>query len=523
MSQHDQLSHFLDVSSEVDTASLFSNVLLVEDEPAHALLLTRALKGFVGEVEHVTSAELALRALENSLPELMLCDLNLPDASGIDLLKAVREVRPGLPIIVMTASSNLEDAISAMREGAWDYMVKQFSEDLQGTVELVVRRTAERKLQQMRETQVRGERDAFWAAVHTAQNGLAIVSPQGMVVFANDTFGRFCSRLGPQVGETSHLNLVDLVAAHDFTVARDLQQKLSAHSKDSYWSTELRIDPAEDAEEQTAVYYEIALTSVKIGGIEGFSIGSSNSVPVLRRFVVWIRDISRRKEQEKFQRDLLATTTHDLKGPLSAILTSAELISDEEDYGEDRAQQLVTRIASCARNSISLIDELLSARRIQDGVMVVKPRWCNLPEVLEDMVLDYQPVAKAKDIDLTYMLVGDIDRVFADKLGLERVLGNLVNNAIKFTLSGGSISLTAEHRAKEARLSVTDTGPGIEASVLPTLFEKYTRLERHQTVQGTGLGLFVAKNIVEAHAGRIEVTSEVGVGTTFTVCLPDES
>ena len=118
-----------DPIAELDTLSLFSHVLLIEDEPAHDRLVTRALKGIVGEVSHAASGEEAIAVLNSSLPELVLCDLHLPDISGVDLLGAMKAIRPGLPVIVMTSSSNLDDAVSAMREGASDYMVKQFSED----------------------------------------------------------------------------------------------------------------------------------------------------------------------------------------------------------------------------------------------------------------------------------------------------------------------------------------------------------------------------------------------------------
>ena len=96
-----------------------------------------------------------------------------------------------------------------------------------------------------------------------------------------------------------------------------------------------------------------------------------------------------------------------------------------------------------------------------------------------------------------------------------------MNNALKFTPSGGKVTLSGERIGSDVRLTVADTGPGIEAKDRHVLFEKYGRLDRDRTVDGTGLGLFVTKNIVDAHNGRIEVKSEVGVGSKFVVSLPD--
>ena len=153
---------------QLDTAALFSNVLMIEDEPSHAKLIARALRGVVGTVHHAPTGEEAFKLLSSTLPELVLCDLRLPDMDGLRILETIRSARPGLPTIVMTSSSDLNDAVTVMRAGAWDYMVKAFDHSFAERVNLVITRCARRKLQQMRELQVRAERDAFAAAVRSS-------------------------------------------------------------------------------------------------------------------------------------------------------------------------------------------------------------------------------------------------------------------------------------------------------------------------------------------------------------------
>ncbi|MFN8392140.1 MAG: ATP-binding protein [Bdellovibrionota bacterium] len=505
----------------IDTQSVFSTVLLVEDEAAHATLIKRAVSPVVGEIEHVTSGKAAISALESSFFELVLCDLHLGDMSGIAVLRAIKDLRPGLPVIVLTSSSNLDDAVSAMREGAWDYTVKQFSPEFADGVKLVIQRTAQRKQQQIREMQLRSERRNFWAAAHAAQDGLAILGAQGAVVFANEAFHDFATQLGNGAEPGDAVNLVDLLAKHDHSVARALGNQLEQKRPDLLWSSEIQISSEQIDGKKTLSYFDLSLSSVKFEELEDLQLPETE-MPDFHRYIFWVRDITRRKEQERFQRDLLSTTSHDLKGPLGAILTSAELLSDESFLRGERGQELVTRIASCARNSINIIDELLSARRIQDGVLIVKPKWYSIGEILEETILDYFPLAKAKSISFTSRPVDEKLMVYADRIGLHRVLGNLVSNAIKFTPSGGSVTLDARRKTNEVEISVTDSGPGIEPKARHMLFERYGRLEKHQEVEGTGLGLFVTKNIVDAHNGRIEVKSEVGVGTTFAVFLPDQ-
>ena len=217
-----------DASGFEDISSLFSEVLLVEDEASHAKLVTRALTGLVGAISHVASGQAAIHALGSSLPELVLCDLHLPDLSGLEILEAIKALRPGLPVIVMTSSSKIDDAVAAMRAGAWDYMVKEFSPDFKERVQLVVQRIAERKLREMREIQVRGERDAFSQAVRAAQDGVAVLEQSGNVVFANEAFYKFVDRAQTKrhEGDEEQLNVLDVLGLQDPAVAEQLREQV---------------------------------------------------------------------------------------------------------------------------------------------------------------------------------------------------------------------------------------------------------------------------------------------------------
>jgi signal transduction histidine kinase len=468
----------------------------------------------------------ALESLQAKYYDLVFCDLNLPDIDGVSLLETIKEIRTDLPVIVMTASDSLDNAVRAMRAGAWDYMVKQFDSEMRGRLELVIQRTAEQKLRQLREYELRAERNAFWASVCTAQDGLAILGAEGLVVFANEAFKSFCGTILPPdktMGEgfPKSTNIIDLITQASPHVGQNMNQQLTEVKSDLLWSSELFVKASANQENDKDRYYELTLTSVKLDGFETKNIPDTE-LGAYRKHVLWVRDITRRKEQERFQRDLLSTTSHDLKGPLGAILTSAELLSDQELYKSIEPEEVVTRIASCARNCITIIDEFLSARRIQDGVMAVRAQWFSVSDLMEDVVLDYLPVAKAKNIALSAKPVSQDLLVYADKIGLMRVFGNLVSNAIKFTQSGGVVVLSSERVQNEVKISVADTGPGIDARERHQLFEKYSRLEKHHSVEGTGLGLYVTKNIIDAHGGKIEIKSEVGVGTTFIISLPDD-
>lgn len=497
---------------QLDTAALFSNVLMIEDEPSHAKLIARALRGVVGTVHHAPTGEEAFKLLSSTLPELVLCDLRLPDMDGLRILETIRSARPGLPTIVMTSSSDLNDAVTVMRAGAWDYMVKAFDHSFAERVNLVITRCARRKLQQMRELQVRAERDAFAAAVRSSPDGMAVVDREGGIVFSNESFLKLYEQLAGRVDEPESRNIVTALSAKNEEAAAQLASVFVNEDADTVLRFELCVAENED---DAPTFYEMMLTSTLIGR------ASESAALDIRRFVIWTRDITDKKAQERFQRDVLSTTSHDLKGPLGAILTSVELLNDENGPAADKAEEMINRIGSCARTCVTLIDELLSARRIQDGVLIVRPTWISVAEVFEDVILDYRSMARDKSIELDTELSEENLDVYADKLGIRRILANLVSNAIKYTPKGGRVLLQAKRGDRTVLITVADNGSGIEPEARPHLFDRYTRLDKHTGVEGTGLGLFVTKSIVDAHSGTIELKSQVGAGTTFIISFPD--
>ena len=492
----------------------FSSVLLIEDEAAHAELITRSLRGLVGEVIHVSRGDEGVKALEERFVDLVFCDLHLPDMTALDILSQVRLARPGLTFVVLTSSNDIDSAMNAMRGGASDFMVKNFSSAFSSRLEFTLGRLAAEEARRLRELELRSERDAFWTAAHSSNDGLAILTSSGQVVFENHSFQLFRKA----ISEESELSdIVQLISGVSPSIAEALDGQLKSESSNVLWRGEISFSVESQGKPVTR-YFELNLSSVAFSGPDSLSF-SSEALQDFKRIILWAKDITSRKDRERMNRDLLATTTHDLKGPLGAIINSVDLIAQMIDVPDEKAAGLLTRISSCARGCINLIDELLSARRIQDGVFVIRPRELELKEEIEDIVLDYLPMAKARGISFGGYVLGD-PKIYADALSLRRVLGNLVSNALKFTPAGGRVELSVEVDDSEVRILCSDTGPGIDPKVQPTLFEKYGRLDRDEQIDGSGLGLFVTKNIVDAHGGKIEIKSSGETGTTFIVSFP---
>jgi len=365
-------------------------------------------------------------------------------------------------------------------------------------------------MREIRETELTAERDAFAAAANSAEDGLAVLGDSGVITFENPSFARFLTTIGATESERDLSAMLRIV---DTRAAEELEAHLRSSVGNAVWTTEVKIDGEHPS------YYSLSASTIALQKSSELPISFAEGT--FKRFVVWVKDITQRKEEERFQRDLLAATSHDLKGPLGAILSSTELLLEGGKFVQERSEELITRIASSTRGCIELIDELLSARRIQDGVLVIKPIRVSAAEILEDIHLDYLPTAKSRKITFSVRPVDPTIKVYADRLGISRVLSNLVSNALKFTPSEGTVELSAQKVQGGSRITIKDSGAGIEPSERPLLFKKYSRLDKHRAVDGTGLGLFVTQNIMAAHNGKIDVQSEVGKGSSFTVTFPD--
>jgi signal transduction histidine kinase len=202
-------------------------------------------------------------------------------------------------------------------------------------------------------------------------------------------------------------------------------------------------------------------------------------------------------------------------------MISTELLGDMVE-GETRPKQkeIVLRIASSAQGAINLIDEFLSARRIQEGNFVLRPAPHDLNELTEEAVGSIGPLALARKMTLHFERDAGDATARVDKMGFVRVLGNLLSNAVKFTPREGKISVVVKSSGEEVHVRVSDTGAGLEPAEAQRIFERFSRLAKHQEISGTGIGLFVVKSIVTAHGGKVEVSSQIGVGTTFDVSFP---
>jgi len=227
------------------------------------------------------------------------------------------------------------------------------------------------------------------------------------------------------------------------------------------------------------------------------------------------------RERKRLATESLSAVTHDIKNPLSVIQSLANLLLDGNagPLSNDQAG-LVRRIHANVRRVLQLSGNLLDVARIEAGRLNVQRSVTDLRDVVEDSLALARSAAEIKGVALHYKPDPTVPKLFVDALQLERVASNLLDNAIKYTPPGGSVTVSTGADRDAALLMVKDDGPGIPTDEITYLFERYRRRAESNHIHGAGLGLFIVKAVVEAHGGTVDLASEVGSGTTVTVRIP---
>ena len=240
--------------------------------------------------------------------------------------------------------------------------------------------------------------------------------------------------------------------------------------------------------------------------------------------LIVLRDITREKAMEKAKIEFVALSAHQLRMPLSAIKWSAKMLSDEE-AGELTKEQkeYLDKIYQSNERMIVLINNLLDVTKIEEGRYIYRPTMESVEKLIELIIKNYKEEIKIKNINLKFKKpVSKIPETRMDIEKINLVIENLLNNALRYTPVNGRVIICLKCDIKEIEFSIKDSGIGIPEDQKKEIFTKFFRAAnaRQTEPEGSGLGLFIAKNIIEAHKGRIWFETEENKGTTFYFTLP---
>ncbi len=233
-------------------------------------------------------------------------------------------------------------------------------------------------------------------------------------------------------------------------------------------------------------------------------------------------DVTQIKEFERLRSEFVANVSHELKTPLTSIIGFVETLKDGAFEDRENSIKFLHIIEENSKKLYRLIEDLLLLSRIESGKDELSKEKVDLERIMDGIVKSFVPALRAKKIKIRVDARPSPFIVMADPKSLEEALCNLVDNAVKYSLEGGDIRVSAFYEGGLAKIQIADQGIGISEADLGRVFERFFRVDRSRSREsgGSGLGLSIAKHIIERHSGRIEVKSVLQQGSTFTVTLP---
>ena len=502
------------------------HVLLADDNADMRGYVRRILVegGYVvSAVDNGASALAALRS--GPLPDLVLSDVMMPELDGFALLKALRadEATRGIVVMLLSARAGEEARVEGLAAGADDYMVKPFSaRELRARVDGAIRLARQRRESAEREQALRHEVDTERARAalrvseaHAASlfeqtaAGIAETDMQGRLLRVND---RYCEIVGRTRADLLGRDIDTLI--HPDDLAKN--QGLLAAMRETGQSFDL--ENRYRRPDGSVIWVHKTVSRVQLDGDASVQrmLAVVIDIEARKKAEDEVRDASRRKDE------FLAMLAHELRNPLAPISAAAELMSlvplDAEKL--KKTSQVISRQV---RHMTSLVDDLLDVSRVTRGLVDIQRTTQDMQVVAANAIEQVRPLIEARGHRLVLDLAMGPALVLGDHKRLVQILGNLLNNAAKYTPDGGVITLRTELDAQNVTIRVHDNGIGITREVQLRVFDLFAQAERtpDRAQGGLGLGLALVKSLAELHGGTVHCYSDgPGKGSCFTVILP---
>ncbi|MGD9683171.1 MAG: ATP-binding protein [Candidatus Obscuribacterales bacterium] len=489
-------------------------VLLVEDSQADARYVQTLLPGSTYRILHATSLAKAQHVLVSNGIVIILLDLSLPDGHGIDTFLTMREMAGDTPIVILTGLDDEETAFEAVHLGAQDYILK--TEISENTLSRSIRYAIERRRNQAQLSLVaRLARDAeasLKLALRASQTGIWSWNIEDDTVDCDElTLSLINVDPGRDFGSLDEF----LIFVHPEDRKRVEQAVRQAVDRNDDFDEDFRVIPPRGSiRHLSASGRSIADTGGRVNRITGV-----------------VRDITRQKREEENAKrllvleqheDFVATLTHDLKNPLIGADRVLELMLTESLGALSETQKsYLSLLKQGNAEMLALIQNLLQVYRFGKGPLELDIKTVDMKELSESSIEQLRLLGEIEDVLIEASFPGEDHRIDADAISVKRILMNLIGNGLKFSPPGSRVSVRGRRENDEYILEVSDQGTGIPQDELLTIFDRFTRGRqgrRHDS--GTGLGLYLCKQLAEAHGGSIACRSDSGSGSVFEVRLP---
>jgi signal transduction histidine kinase len=470
-------------------------VLLVDDDAALLEALPKALKLRMNGVAIDTcdTAAAALERLAETDYDAIVSDIKMPGMDGLALLTEVRELRPKTPTLLITGHGEHDLAVQALRGGAYDFVQKPidreyFVASLQRAIQL---RALDRQVEQQREALERHAR-----VLEHVDDGVFLVDDDGVIQHWN-----------PAAEAITGL-------AADAVLGRDAEDAIPG------WSAVAPHVPVSPTPGPGSVRAKVV--PLELGGREAWL--AISGVAFAEGTVYAFRSLTEERALDELKAEFVATVSHELRTPLAAIYGSAQtLLRSDVELDEESRRSLLEVIADESERLTRIAGEILLANNLDSSGLALEQEEVDLATLVTDVVGEVRAVVPDEiPLELTVSVPESLEPVRADADKLRQVLINVIDNAVKYSPDGGRIEVAIEPKDSGVRVVVRDEGIGIPHDEQKRIFGKFYRVDPQlaRGVGGTGLGLYIARELLRLMDGRISVESREGEGATFFVDLP---
>ena len=467
---------------------------------------------------HVDTAENGLEALllvQEGGYDLLILDVKMPKADGLEVLRQARGVDPDVVCVVITGYATLELAVEATKLGAYGFLAKPFTpRELMAVVNkalemrwlaLEARRLLEERARNLLE--IATEKSRLRTIINCMRDGVLVTNREGRVALVNPAAERLLAAdHEPLLG----LAYGDAVSAAGLRAA--IAETLATGGASTMLSREVALGPTGE----TAAMANVAAIAEESPGGTGEVLGS----------VAVLHDITRLKELERVKEQFVRMVAHELRAPIAAISQNLDAILVGAVAGDAaRQEQMLRRCQDRAGELLSLIEDLLRMSAIDAGRVARKVEPVDVVQAVAETVELFRAQAEVRRISVTTRVAPDLAPVRADRSDLGLVLTNLLSNALKYNREDGWVEVSATTSGSGLSVEVSDGGVGIPEALQAGIFKEFYRVKTPETsrVTGTGLGLSIVKRLVEAHHGRVWLRSQYGSGSTFGFWLPESA
>ncbi len=523
-----------------------ARILHVNDNPAALYLTSLALQRAGYEVLEARSGIEALRAAEQA-PDLVLLDVRLPDLSGHEVCVRLKASPKTSSIVVLQTSAADIDGMArtqGLESGADGYLAQPYEEqELLAWVNALLRARRILEASNDRLARLQQVTAALCDAASTEEVN-AVILHQGLEALQ--------ASAGAVALLTEDGQHVELVSSRGYPEEVIKRFRLMPLSEPTPACRAILLGEPVYMESPEAMRLAFAsISHINVVGGSRVALPFSTSMGIRgclalsfsgwRTFGHHDRDFmmtlarqcgqaieraqlySRARALTRSREELLAIVAHDLRNPLTAVTTSVALMRRSlPALGAQKLEPKLDSIERSAGQMNHLIQDLLDLARFQAGTLVLRQQPHPARELLQEVHDSHVAQAAEKSVRLRLDLREVEAQVVCDRERVLQVFSNLVGNAIKFTPEGGEITLAGSRTKNQVQFRVKDTGPGISAEHLPRLFDRFFQVDPANR-KGMGLGLSIAKALVDAHGGVLSVESTVGQGTSFSFTLPLES